>query len=464
MKKIIIFPLLALFFLSLVSAIDLEIRTENSDAVLIRGFNEPILFDLKIKNSGPSDDFRFHNLVGFRMTPDESVRIRIEEGETKNVRLSVFPREDFDFKDEDDFYYYIRSESTSEQKRNRLIFRTLNVEDALEIGSEGFDPESDSVTIFVKNKVNFNFDELDVKFNSHFFEKEEEKSFSLGPLEKKTFQVDLDRNGTRDVRAGFYTLTAEIKVGNETRETEGSLDFVRTESLNESTESFGFLVFFRIVNKTNEGNVPLNSRTEVRRNVFSRLFTSFSEEPDSVERRGLNVYYVWSRQVNPGETFSLETRTNWIFPLLLLTFMAAITIMARIYYRRDLEMKKKINLVRTKGGEFALKVSIFLEAKNSVKNVGITDRYPVIVRIHDEFGLEKPTKINVNARTVRWDFEKLNAGEKKVISYIVYSKVGVLGKFELPAAEAVYEKKGRSKSMNSNRAFFLSETKEEDNL
>lgn len=461
MKKMIVFPLLALFFLSLVSAIDVEVGAENSDAVLVRGFGGPILFDLEINNSGPADDFRFHNLVGSRMAPES---FRIGEGETKNVRLSVFPREDFDYRDEDSFYYFIKSESTSETKEGSLAFRTLNVEDALEIGSEGFDTESDSVTIFVENAVNFGFDELDVKFSSHFFERDEERSFSLGPMEKRTFQVDLDGNRTRDARAGFYTLAAEISVGNETRKTEGSLDFVRTESLNESIERSGFFVPIRIIGKTNEGNVPVDSRTEVRRNVFSRLFTSFSEEPDSVERRGLNFYYVWSRQINPGETFVLETRTNWIFPLLLFIFLAAIAVMARIYYRRDLEMKKKISLVRTKGGEFALKVSIFLEAKNPVKNVGITDRYPVIVRIHDEFGVEKPTKINVNARTVRWDFEKLDAGEKKVISYIVYSKVGVLGKFELPAAEASYAKKGRSKSANSNRAFFLSEAKEEDNL
>jgi len=46
-----------------------------------------------------------------------------------------------------------------------------------------------------------------------------------------------------------------------------------------------------------------------------------------------------------------------------------------------------------------------------------------------------------------------------VIHYLVYSKVGVLGKFALPSATAIYEKEGKVKETTSNRAFFVSETR-----
>ena len=463
MKKTIIFIMLVIFLLQTVSAIDIEVKKESSDEVLIRDLIEPIIFDLKVKNSGPSDDFRFYNLIGFEMIPNET--IHIEKGETKDVQLLIFPRDDFDFEDNDSFYYFIRSQSTSEEKQNELIFRALNIEDAFEIGSEGFSPESDSVKIFVKNKVNFNFKKLDMKFNSRFFENEDEKSFSLKSYERKEFDIKVEKDKTKEVEAGFYTLTAEIDLNEEIREVEGNVNFIKTEILNESNETQGFIVFFKIIEKTNEGNIPVNSTTEIKKNIISRFFTSFSEEPDSVERRGFRVYYIWKRQINPGDTLRIETRTNWIFPLFLIIFIAAVIILSRIYYKKDLDLKKKISPVKTKGGEFALKVSIFIEAKNSVEKVKIADRLPVIVKIHEKFGSEKPIRINMDARTIEWEFDKLDIGERKVLSYIVYSKVGVLGKFELPSAKSVYEKQGNSKNTESNKAFFLSETKKkEDNV
>ena len=65
-------------------------------------------------------------------------------------------------------------------------------------------------------------------------------------------------------------------------------------------------------------------------------------------------------------------------------------------------------------------------------------------------------------RRIEWNFEKLEAGEIRVISYIIYSKVGVLGKFALPSASAIFEREGEIKEERSNRAFFLAEQRTKD--
>ena len=58
---------------------------------------------------------------------------------------------------------------------------------------------------------------------------------------------------------------------------------------------------------------------------------------------------------------------------------------------------------------------------------------------------------------MKWHFEHLAAGEERQITYIFYSKLKIIGKFELPPATGVYEIMGRMHEAQSNRAFFINE-------
>ena len=51
----------------------------------------------------------------------------------------------------------------------------------------------------------------------------------------------------------------------------------------------------------------------------------------------------------------------------------------------------------------------------------------------------------------------MEAGEVKMVSYIVYSKVGVFGKFALPTATAIFEREEGIHEVESNMAFFVTE-------
>ena len=128
----------------------------------------------------------------------------------------------------------------------------------------------------------------------------------------------------------------------------------------------------------------------------------------------------------------------------------------------ELILKKRVNFVKTKGGEFALKVSLTVNAQKYVERVSVVDKLPSITKIHDRFSGPPPTRVDEKTRRIEWNFEKLEEGETRMVSYIIYSKIGILGKFALPPATAFYESTGKIKEVQSNRAFFVSEQSKEE--
>ena len=60
-----------------------------------------------------------------------------------------------------------------------------------------------------------------------------------------------------------------------------------------------------------------------------------------------------------------------------------------------------------------------------------------------------------------WHIKRLNSGEERVFTYIIYSKINIIGKFELPAAHATFEKDGKHDKVYSNRAYFMAESSED---
>ena len=69
MKKVPILIFIALLIFPFVSAINISIEKQSSDEVLVSGLDKPVIFDLKITNLGPEDDFEFYNLLGFTIFP-----------------------------------------------------------------------------------------------------------------------------------------------------------------------------------------------------------------------------------------------------------------------------------------------------------------------------------------------------------------------------------------------------------
>jgi hypothetical protein len=438
-------------------AIDITVEKQSDNEVYIPGIDNPIIFDLRITNNGPSDSFEFYNLVGFEMSPVE--KVQIDKGDTKNVKLEISPIGEIEQRGGYSFSYYIKGKDASEVKET-LVFRVIDFENLFEIGSGEVNPELNNFKIYIYNRESFKFDEVTAKFKSPFFEFEE--TFPLGPNQKKDFTIQLNREDFKELTAGFYTLNTEITAEGQNAKIESVINFVQKDLLVTTKKSYGFIVNTEIIEKENQGNTVVESETMIKKNILSRIFTRFNPEPNTVERIGSKVYYSWQNSVQPGEILKIESRTNWTWPLLCIIFIIIIVVFAKKYSESDLVITKRISFVRAKGGEFALKVSIILRARRYADKIVLVDRLPPLVSLYEQFGKETPSRVDAKNRRIEWSFDKLDEGEIRMMNYIIYSKVGVVGKFILPQSTAIYERDGKVKEAVSNKAFYISGQRRKD--
>ncbi|MBS3094887.1 hypothetical protein J4474_04430 [Candidatus Pacearchaeota archaeon] len=443
----------------LVSAESLEVKQIDFDQVMISGMNQPAIFNLEMKNNGVAESFKFFNLIGFPIEPIEYVDIA--SGETKQVEVKVFPRASLNYRGYYSLDYTIKDSKDLQKYAGSFKFKMVDLEDAVDVGAQQIDPQSQTMVIYIRNRENFNFSEMKVRFSSPFFEREE--TLTLDPMEKKTFSIQLDKEQFKHLTAGFYTLTAKVEIGGQKAYVEGTINFLEKDIVTSIQKDEGFIINTKVMRKSNQGNVVASTQTVIQKNIVSRLFTTISPQPDVVERKGFDVFYTWNRELQPGENLDIEVKTNWLFPFIAALFILAIATLARIYTKTHVDVRKSVSFVKAKGGEFALKVTMTVKAKEYVEKISIIDKLPPLAKMYEKFGGEQPVRVNEKAGRVEWMFDKMHSNETKTLSYIIYSKVGILGKFVLPAATVVYERKGEIKEAHSNKAFFMSEQSSKQN-
>ena len=131
--------------------------------------------------------------------------------------------------------------------------------------------------------------------------------------------------------------------------------------------------------------------------------------------------------------------------------------LVKAYTYTFLVLKKRASFIKTKGGEFALKITITARARDYIEKIKIIDKIPSLVKVHEKFGLNEPDKIDEKNRRLEWNIESLQPEEERVFSYIIYSKISPIGRFEIPSASSIFEKEGKIHESISNRVFFMTE-------
>lgn len=459
MKKRLLCFALAVLLLPTILAIDVSVKELTKNNVMIIGLGQPTVFNLSVINKGYEDNFLFYTFFGSDYEPKERVSIARDIPEV--VEFKVYPRDDWKGRGLTNFYYFIKAKDGSEVKE-QLTVNIIDLGDAFEIGAGDVNPDSNSIELYIKNKVNYKFENLSVRFKSAFFTLD--KQIALAPYEKEVFTIQLEKEDYNKLLAGYYTMNSQVMYEDLKSEVEGKINFVEKNILTTTKRNYGWVINTQIIQKVNEGNTVESSQTILKKNIVSRLFTSFSPEPNLVERQGVEVYYTWNQKINPGEVEEIVVKTNWLFPFLIIFFIIIVAVLAKRSTNKSLAVHKRIGFVKAKGGEFALKVTLTLEAKRYVENIKLIDRLPPLVKMYERFGGEDPKRIDKTTNQLEWDFSRLDRGEKRSVSYIVYSKVGVLGKFALPPAVALFEKDGKIKEVESNKAFFLSQPRSNDDF
>jgi hypothetical protein len=457
MKKWYLLIILGLFLVQPILALSLNVQKLSSNEIMVAGLNEPAVFRLNVTNKGPSDNLSFYTFFGTGITP--ATPIAINSGESKEVDLYISPRTDLGIKGYVTFNYYIEGMDRSKVEES-LTTKIIDLGDAFSLGSDSINPDSNSVQIYLDNNVNFNFQNLSINFTSPFFTSS--RVVNLAPYEKKTFTITLQKSDFAKLTSGFYTISANLGVGGVLANISESIDFTEKNIINESRNQYGLIIQTTLIKESNNGNVAGNAQITVEKNIISRLFTSFSQTPDLVNRTGFNIFYTWNRQLNPGESYEVDVTTNWIIPLAVIILAVLVVVFAGKYSRTDLILRKRVVFINAKGGEFALKIMVNVEARKFVENVKVFDRLPPLVKIYEKFGGVIPKRFNKTKKVFEWELGNLEAGERRTFSYIIYSRVGVLGRFALPATYATFTKEGKPKEVYSNEAFFLASEHESE--
>jgi hypothetical protein len=458
MKKILCSFALLLLILSigLVQAIGLDVSSKPVTNAVVAELDEPAVFDITITNLGGGDLFEIYSLVGVDISPST---FSLDSEQTKVLRIEAKLNEAL--KSRKGFFtfeYRIKGSDGSVQKE-QLTINIVDLEDAIELSASDIYPNSDSSVISIENKVNFDFDELQIKLNSIFFSHEE--SISLLTSESKDIIIPLDKGKLSTVNAGGYLVTAQIASGDSTAKKEFQIRFAEQEDITESRESEGSFVRQETVTKKNIGNVRKSVEMVIERNILSSLFTTFSMLPTSTHVEWLTKYYIWEEELGPGEEITVYATTNWVYLLIVIALAAMLAVLIKKQFETDLLLKKNVSFVRTRGGELALKITLRLKARRFIERIRVLDKLPQLVNLYERYGAIAPDNIDMKNKRLEWNVEALSKDEERIFTYIIYSKIGIVGRFELPSARATYEKEGKVREVTSNRSFFINEPKSE---
>lgn len=440
---------------SFASAADLTVNVLERDNILITEFDKSnATFKLQITNNGDTDDFQIYSLVSVSMYPKE--KFRINSGETIILDVTAVPFSEV-LRDKRGIYafeYQIKGDDTGFFKE-ALAIRLFDVKDAVLVTIDDIPLNSTEVEMIVKNREDVLIPGLKIVAKSNFFEFSE--TFDLGREQTKTFSIPIILEDK--ISAGDY----EAEISYELNDVKSSkmipISYLESSGVSVHESTNGFIIKKTNITKSNEGNVPTTVVIDVRKNIFTRLFTVYSDRPATSERNGIFVDYSWEEEIGVGESYALTVTTNYTFPFIIILLVIIVGFFAKFVVTKKLSVHKSVALVRTKGGELALKVNLRVKSRSDVKNVVISDRIPGHSKLFNKFGIP-PHRIDEQHRKIEWDISQMNAGEERVFSYVIYSKINIVGSFELGAASASFEHDGKREHVLSNSTRFAAETTE----
>ena len=436
---------------ALVSANLSIIEKHDRGSVVIAELDNPASFELILANMDASEDAEIYTLTGISMTPRGA--FEIPNGNSALQIQAFLPASARRITGQYVFEYQIKA-TLSGILKDTLTVTIVPLKETLSLEPTSFKPSSKNVRMIIKNRQNTLIKDLKIKLSSEFFTLEE--SLTLEPYESTTITIPIDRKKAETLTAGKYIVKGELGLEDARATIEGVIDYLEEKDIVITTYASGFLVRQKTITRTNEGNIHISDTIDGSRDVLTRLFTAYSREPITATRHTLYVSYLWQKELAPGESWTLSTTTNYTFPFILLLLIVASAFLAHRYSRTQVIAQKKVTHVRTKSGQFAVKVQISVHGRTDVKNIQVIDRLPGMTKIYEKFGT-RPDKLDATTRRIFWNIDHLRAGEERVISYIIYSTVSIVGRLELPPALVVFEHNGALHEVPTNRAFFLAE-------
>jgi len=339
------------------------------------------------------------------------------------------------------------------KKTQDIIVKVVSPKEIVKISTDVGDRiipgDTFSFELSLSNSVNKVIKNAEVFIVSEFFQEKFTTSLYYGGDFKKKFDFDFSP-GTEP---GIYTL--DIKVYSD-RELIGSytkeIVIVKNPDIQEKIEKSSEIFVKSVkVTKTNSGNLVAQDSYLTNVGGFAQYFTTYNIPPSQINGNEL----VWKFEIMPGQSFEIEVVTDYRgLWLAILVFVIVVALILYVLGRKITIKKTTYKIKETREGISELKIVLHVRNKNGLlKNITVIDYLPNLIHPTHQFGTLKPTKMQKGKSGIRfmWHLGSLEAGEERVFSYNVKSKLNIIGNLMLPSAVVIYKKKGKKFKMFSRR-------------
>ncbi len=434
---VFLFMILGLPFCAAIDSVEVEPVRK----VIVPG--QAAIFDADIVKGASSGDVEVFNLqTNFMLTSKKEFFRGLE---SKKLRLEFYPKTDV--AGSYVISFFIKSNEATVEKNIRV--RIVNLEDVIEVSFLKAGKEDKKLAVEVWAKEGVEIEDTTMSLKGGFFEYEEE--FNLGSNEKKSFEFDVE-----SVEGGVHNVLVKVltEVNGEDREFTKMVELEVEEhsDIEERRETEGVFVRTVRIILENEGNTRQVIERSKSLSVFSRFFTSFEPKP-VVDRKAGKLIAMWEIDLEPGEEVVISARTNYLLPIILLIVFLAAVLGYTAWKGIPLKISKKVEKLKSKK-PFAMKIVLALKARNELKGVILRDYLPSVTKLHEDFGTVKPH--SVKGSMIEWRVPKMEKGEERIFSYVVYSDVEVIGSLEVPRAQVICDVKGKEKRVMSEKVTILS--------
>jgi hypothetical protein len=446
-KKVLMFSIFLILLSSSVSSLHVEQLDKN--LVVVSELNNPITFDLEI-TSDYDEILTIMSKIGARF--ENTLFVNITKGKNVVPIEAYLERTLLKSKGYVTFDYTIEGTKSGETKKS-VLAQVISIDEIFDISGENIKVGDTDAFIKLKNKNNIALENIELEVTGEFFDYEGTLSFEKN--ETKGIKIPLNQNKILISPSGSYMINVEYEIDGKSGENQGIITYNEYKSVKRIEKSEGSIVRKNSQIYENQGNSAETISVLMNQDIVSRLLTIYSEEPTNVKRDKLHVYYEWKKMLNPGETYTVTLRVNYTLPLIILLIILGIIYYAKVKSTSQLLIIKNVVPVRTTDGKFAFRVLLALKAKRNISNIILHDYIPSATKLYDKFG-KKPDSIDESRRKMSWNIGDMRSGEQRIISYIIYSNVDMVGQVSLPLASATFKSKdGNHNISTSNRTYFL---------
>jgi hypothetical protein len=454
MRKEFIFLVLLLFVISLVHSISFTQYIDNN--IIIKEYPKPITFNLSIDDIPPSN-YNFYTTSDFYLEPSDFFIVSEKTDLFFNLKATPMNRV-LNHNGSYVLSYSLNDRENDKKYNQKIILEIMSISDITKVYSDLINLNSTELNLNIENQNNLEIKNLRASFKSILFDIEAD--FDLSPLSTHSLKVPISNEELRKIGGGSYIIEVVFFTPNSNISTQGFLYINEKKDVIYDQKDKGFFIKTTNISVFNTGNTYEDARIEIRKNILHRLFTSFSEEPIFSYREGNDYIFVWNKRLAPAKGYTISAKTANFMPFIVIILVIILIFGIKRFLRTKIVVLKTVSQINTKNNEFALRVRIILKAKANVQDISLVDKIPGFVKVYKK-SMTLPDEIDAATRRFKWNISDMNAGEERHFSYIVYSRVGYVGKFVLPSSICYFKYKDEVVQVKSNSVFYVSEKKDE---